>query len=123
MPAEGALAASDMMEILRQYDFSHQRRLSFEYIMFKGVNDDARHGRGVTRLLRGLDCRVNLIRFHAIPGSDLQPSSQRIMEEFRDRLNEDGITATIRASRGEDVSAACGMLSGSKREEKESHGN
>ena len=118
MPAEGALPATEMMEILRQYDFSHQRRLSFEYILFKGVNDEARHGRALTRLLRGLDCRVNLIRFHAIPGSDLQPSSQRIMEEFRDRLNDDGITATIRASRGEDVSAACGMLAGKKSDSK-----
>ena len=86
--------------------------------MTSRINDDARHGRALTRLLRGLDCRVNLIRFHAIPGSDLQPSSQRIMEEFRDRLNDDGITATIRASRGEDVSAACGMLAGKKSDSK-----
>ena len=118
MPAEKAFPASDIIGLLRQYDFSHQRRLSFEYIMFKGVNDDARHGRALARMLRGLDCRVNLIRFHAIPGSDLKPSSLPIMEEFRDRLNDDGITATIRASRGEDVMAACGMLAGEGKQQK-----
>ena len=112
MPAEKAFPATEILNLLRGYDFAHQRRLSFEYIMFKGVNDDARHGRALARLLRGLDCRVNLIRFHAIPGSDLRPSSNAVMEEFRDRLNDDGIVATIRASRGEDVMAACGMLAG-----------
>lgn len=112
MPVERAFPISELVEMLRGYDFAHQRRLSFEYIMFKGVNDDARHSRALVRLIRGLDCRVNLIRFHAIPGSDLQSSSERVIEEFRDRLNDDGVTATIRASRGEDVSAACGMLAG-----------
>ena len=62
--------------------------------------------------LKGLDCRVNLIRFHAIPGSDLEPSTPQRMEQFRDALNAEGIIATIRASRGEDIMAACGMLAG-----------
>ncbi|MDE7119131.1 MAG: 23S rRNA (adenine(2503)-C(2))-methyltransferase RlmN [Muribaculaceae bacterium] len=115
MPAERAFPIADLVELLRGYDFSHQRRLSFEYIMFKSVNDDARHSRALARLLRGLDCRVNLIRYHAGPDSELQSSSEHIMEEFRDRLNADGITATIRASRGEDIAAACGMLAGEKR--------
>lgn len=114
MPVERAYPLTEVLDMLRGYDWAHQRRLSMEYIMWAGVNDDRRHADALARLLRGLDCRVNLIRFHAIPGSDLQPSSQRIMEEFRDRLNDDGITATIRASRGEDVSAACGMLAGKK---------
>lgn len=115
MPVERAFPISEVVELLRGYDFSHQRRLSFEYIMFKAVNDDARHSRALARLLRGLDCRVNLIRFHAIPDSDLRSSSERVMEEFRDRLNDDGITATIRASRGEDIAAACGMLAGERK--------
>lgn len=116
MPAEKAFPAHDIIELLRQYDFAHQRRLSFEYIVFRGINDDARHGRALARMLRGLDCRVNLIRFHAIPDSDLRPASMAVMEEFRDRLNDDGIVATIRASRGEDVMAACGMLAGKGRD-------
>ncbi len=112
MPVEGAYHATQVIDLLRQYDFSHQRRLSFEYIMWKGVNDDLRHADSLARLLRGLDCRVNLIRFHAIPDSDLRPSTTATMEAFRDRLNELGFIATIRASRGEDIMAACGMLAG-----------
>ena len=117
MPVENAYKATDVVELLRNYDFSHQRRLSFEYIMWKGVNDDMRHADAVARLLRGLDCRINLIRFHAIPDSDLRPCSMTTMEAFRDRLNERGFIATIRASRGEDIMAACGMLAGKKSED------
>ncbi len=115
MPVEKAYPATQVVELLRQYDFSHQRRLSFEYIMWKGVNDDLRHADAVARLLRGLDCRINLIRFHAIPDSTLQSSSAAIMETFRDRLNDKGFIATIRTSRGEDIMAACGMLAGRER--------
>ena len=108
---------SEVINLLRNYDFAHQRRLSFEYIMFRGINDDARHCRELAKVIRGLDCRVNLIRFHAIPDSDLKPCSTAQMERFRDQLNEDGVTATIRASRGEDIMAACGMLAGRPRTE------
>lgn len=76
------------------------------------MNDTQRHCRELARRLKGLECRVNLIRFHAIEGSELEPSTAKRMEEFRDALNAEGITATIRASRGEDIMAACGMLAG-----------
>ncbi|MDE7443262.1 MAG: 23S rRNA (adenine(2503)-C(2))-methyltransferase RlmN [Muribaculaceae bacterium] len=115
MPIEKASPAKDVLALLRDYDFAHQRRLSMEYIMWKGVNDDLRHADALARELRGLDCRVNLIRFHAIPDSPLRTSSDSTMETFRDRLNELGITATIRTSRGEDIQAACGMLAGRKK--------
>lgn len=112
MPVEAAFPARDVIAMLRDYDFSHQRRLSFEYIMWAGVNDTIDDADAVARLLHGLDCRVNLIRFHVIPDSPLRPCRRDIMEAFRDRLNTRGITATIRASRGEDIMAACGMLAG-----------
>lgn len=80
--------------------------------MWGGVNDDMRHADALARLLKGVDCRVNLIRFHAIPGFSHSTASTESMERFRDRLNELGVTATIRTSRGEDIEAACGMLSG-----------
>ncbi len=115
MPVEKAFPIKDVISLLRQYDFSHQRRLSFEYIMFKGLNDDRRHCLELAHMLKGLDCRVNLIRFHAIPDSDLAAPSTEVMERFRDTLNAQGITATIRASRGEDIMAACGMLAGKNR--------
>ena len=115
MPVEKAYPIEEVLDLLRQYDFSHQRHLTFEYIVFKGLNDDARHAHALLKLLSGLDCKVNLIRFHAIPNVELQTTDMTQMEKFRDILNEHGLTATIRASRGEDIFAACGMLSSLKR--------
>ena len=112
MPVEKAWPSRTVLDLLRGYDFAHQRRLSMEYIMWEGVNDTLEYADALARVLRGTDARVNLIRFHAIPGSDLRPCSRQRMEDFRDRLNQLGITATIRASRGEDIMAACGMLAG-----------
>lgn len=114
MPVEKAFPVTKVMETLRGYDFAHQRRLSAEYIMWKGVNDDMAHADALARLLQGTNCRVNLIRFHAIPGFPYVSATDETMERFRDRLNDRGVTATIRASRGEDIQAACGMLAGEK---------
>lgn len=112
MPVERAYPLLKVMELLRKYDFAHQRRLSLEYTMFKGVNDSHRHAEALVRILRGTSARVNLIRFHRIPGFEGEPSDRQTMEKFRDTLNDLGVTATIRASRGEDIMAACGMLAG-----------
>ena len=112
MPVEKAYPIRDVVELIRRYDFTGQRRVSFEYTMFSGFNDTKRHADAVIRLLSGLECRVNLIRFHRIPGFPYTTSPDAIMENFRDRLNRAGITSTIRASRGEDILAACGMLAG-----------
>ena len=116
MPIEKAYPIEGVLDLLKQYDFSHQRHLTFEYIVFRGLNDDARHAHALVKLLAGLDCKVNLIRFHAIPNVDLQTTDLAQMEKFRDILNEHGLTATIRASRGEDIFAACGMLSSLRRD-------
>ena len=112
MPVERAFAVKDVMALLSRYDFAHQRRLSVEYIMWEGLNDDLAHAEALTKLLRHVDSRVNLIRFHAIPGSNLRTSNEANMEAFRDYLNKQGIICTVRRSRGEDIFAACGMLAG-----------
>ncbi len=112
MPSQKAWPIEEVMRLMRGYDFAHQRRLSAEYIVWAGLNSDMRHADALAKLLRGTDCRVNLIRFHTIPDSPFKSASQEEMERFRDRLNELGVTATIRASRGEDIDAACGMLAG-----------
>ncbi len=114
MPAEAAMSISDVVELLRQYDFSHQRRCSFEYICFAGLNDTMAHAREIVNLVKGLDCRVNLIRFHAIPDVDLPASNEQRMEQLRDYLTAHGVFTTIRASRGQDILAACGLLSTAK---------
>lgn len=117
MPVERAFSITEVVELLKNYDFSKQRRLSFEYIVFKGVNDSLIYAKELVKLLRGLDCRVNLIRFHAIPGVDLNGADMETMVGFRDYLTSHGLFCTIRASRGEDIFAACGMLSTAKQEE------
>lgn len=117
MPAEKAFSITEIVELLHNYDFSKQRRLSFEYIVFKGLNDTLPYAKELLKLLRGLDCRVNLIRFHAIPHVDLEGSDMETMVRFRDYLTAHGVFTTIRASRGEDIFAACGMLSTAKQEE------
>lgn len=111
MPAEKAFSIREVVEVLKNYDFSKQRRLSFEYILFKGINDSPVYAKELLKLLRGLDCRINLIRFHAIPGVDLEGTDAEGMLAFRDYLTSHGLFTTIRASRGEDIFAACGMLS------------
>lgn len=126
MPAERAYSIKDVVSVLKQYDFcrkmpigkesTKQRRLSFEYIVFQGVNDSLRDAAAIVRLLDGLDCRINLIRFHSIPGTPLQGADEKTMLTLRDYLTSHGIFTTIRASRGQDIYAACGLLSTAKQQ-------
>ncbi|MDR3704821.1 MAG: 23S rRNA (adenine(2503)-C(2))-methyltransferase RlmN [Paludibacteraceae bacterium] len=119
MPIEKAYPIQDVIKLLKDYDFNHQRRVSFEYILFKGYNDTMRHARELVRILSGLECRVNLIRFHEIPGVDLKSANEEQITWFRDYLTQNNIISTIRKSRGEDILAACGMLSTAKKQEEE----
>lgn len=112
MPVEKAFSLKQVFTLLAEYDFRHQRRLSAEYIMWDGVNDDDAHAEALVRLLKPSGARVNLIRFHSIPGVNLHSADDRRMTHFRDLLNSHGIICTIRQSRGEDIAAACGMLAG-----------
>lgn len=114
MPAERQFTIEEIVNLLRGYDFSHQRRLSFEYIMFSGLNDDITAAKELVKLLHGLECRVNLIRFHKIPNVELYGCEHETMIRFRDYLTNHGVFTTIRASRGEDILAACGLLSTAK---------
>jgi 23S rRNA (adenine2503-C2)-methyltransferase len=115
MPAQKGMSIEKVVELLRNYDFSHQRRLTFEYIVFGGVNDSIDHAKAIIRLTRGLECHVNLIRFHQIPNVPLHGADEKTMETFRDYLTSHGVFTTIRASRGQDIFAACGLLSTSKK--------
>lgn len=112
IPAERSYSLTEIIDLLHQYDWTGQRRLSFEYIVFGGQNDSNRHARELVKLLEGLECRVNLIRWHAIPDTDtLHEASATRMTAFRDYLTHRGVRCTIRASRGQDINAACGLLS------------
>ncbi len=115
MPAQKGMSIQEVVDLLSNYDFSHQRRLTFEYIVFGGVNDSLTHAREIIKLTKGLDCRVNLIRFHQIPNVPLHGADDKKMESFRDYLTNHGVFTTIRASRGQDIFAACGLLSTAKK--------
>lgn len=116
MPAEKGYPIADVVAMLREYDWEGQRRISFEYTLFGGLNDSLTHAAELVRLLRGLRCRVNLIRFHASPLTPYHASSPAAIKSFQDYLNSHGITCTLRASRGEDIQAACGLLAGKKKQ-------
>ena len=114
MPAEKQFAIADIVALLKEYDWSHQRRITFEYTMFGDTNDSPLHAKELTKLLRGLICRVNLIRWHRVPDVPLKEVEMETMEHFRDYLNNHGVPTTIRASRGQDIWAACGLLSSNR---------
>ncbi len=111
MPIQNVYPIEQVIAHIKKFNMGKQRRVSFEYIMFKGINDSPRHVKELARLLNGLRCRINLIRFHAIPNTPLEGSSESAIKLFQEQLNQKGITTTIRASRGQDIFAACGMLS------------
>ena len=116
MPAQNAWPVQEVIDLIKKYDFTGQRRVSFEYTMFAGFNDTKTHADALIRMLRGLECRMNLIRFHKIPDFPYETSPDVIIENFKNRLNNSGIMTTVRASRGEDILAACGMLAGEHKE-------
>ena len=128
MPAERVFSIQDVVNVLKRYDFcrktdddydegTKQRRLTFEYILFSGLNDSITHANALLKLLEPLDCRINLIRFHDIPDTPFRRSEEDTLKQCCDYLNAHGITTTIRASRGQDIYAACGLLSTKKQEE------
>lgn len=112
MPVQRAYPLDEVLALLRQYDWSGQRRLSFEYTMFRGLNDDLAHADMLVDALRGLECRVNLIRFHESPEAPFRTSTPSAIAAFASHLNRHGVVCTLRASRGEDIEAACGLLAG-----------
>ena len=116
MPVQKAFPLSEVLALLHHYDWSGQRRLSFEYTMFRGLNDDQQHAQKLVDALKGLDCRVNLIRFHESPEAPYKTSMPTAIKAFQDYLNRHGVTCTLRASRGQDIDAACGLLAGRSRD-------
>lgn len=111
MPVQIAYPLSEVIDVIKQWNFRGQRRVSFEYIVFSGLNDTSRHVKELARLLSGVRCRINLIRFHPVPGTPLPATDETSIQEFKEALIKKGILTTIRASRGQDIYAACGLLS------------
>lgn len=103
-----------LLDACRQYLAGDNRaRITFEYVMLRGVNDDERHARELVALLHDVPAKVNLIPFNPSPGIDYQCSDTATINRFRDRLIQAGIMTITRKTRGEDIDAACGQLAGS----------
>jgi 23S rRNA (adenine2503-C2)-methyltransferase len=111
MPVQRTNSVKEILDIIRNFEINSQRRVSFEYILFKGMNDTPAHIRELARILNGIKCRINIIRFHPIPGSEFQSPDNKATISFKEALIKKGILTTIRASRGVDIQAACGLLS------------
>ncbi len=111
MPIENVYALPDVLKTIREFPLGKQRRISFEYIVFKGINHSQSHVKELARLLNGIRCRINLLHFHPIPNTPLEAPGEEVIQQFKQALEAKGITTTIRKSRGQDIFAACGMLS------------
>ncbi len=111
MPVSHVHSISDIISEIKRHDIGRQRRISFEYIVFGGINDSPKHVKELAKILNGIKCRINLIRFHPIPNTQLTGTNEKRLQEFKEALMDKGIITTIRASRGQDIDAACGLLS------------
>jgi 23S rRNA (adenine2503-C2)-methyltransferase len=114
MPVSHVYSINDIIAEIKKHEIGRQRRISFEYVVFGGLNDSAKHVKELARMLNGIKCRINLIRFHPIPKTQLPGTNEKRLQEFREALIDKGIITTIRASRGQDIDAACGLLSTKK---------
>lgn len=110
MPINKRWPIAELLKACRAYPLPQRRRLTFEYVMLDGVNDTLEDARRLVRLLRGARCKINLIPFNATPDLPDRPSPRERIEAFQQILCDAHLTATIRESRGRDISAACGML-------------
>jgi len=111
MPIQNVYPLTEILSDLRTLQKADERRVSIEYICFAGVNDTPEHSRELVKILHGLKIRVNLIHYHPIPNTPLKGSDSKAMERMQEELKKKGIQTTIRKSRGEDIWAACGLLS------------
>jgi 23S rRNA (adenine2503-C2)-methyltransferase len=110
VPAEKNYPAEEIVEMMRNFPLKRKRRLSVAYVMINGINDSARHLERLITLLRTTSIRVNLLPYHKVPGDINEPSPPDTMAYFKHALVTSGVSASVRRSRGADISAACGLL-------------
>jgi len=110
MPVNNLYLLSDLIEACKNYADKTNRQITFEYILIKGVNDSLNYADKLAKLIGGFNSKVNLITFNSTPDSLLQAPSTTQIKSFKEKLIAKGIPSTIRISRGDDISAACGQL-------------
>lgn len=110
VPVARRFPLDTLMEASRHYQRQARRRVTYEYTLLDGVNDGLAQAADLARLLRGQRCHVNLIPFNAYPGARYRPTTRDGIRAFRDVLRDRGLRATVRRTRGRDISGACGQL-------------
>jgi len=110
MPVNRRYPLKDLLAACRRFPLEPRRRITFEYVLLKGVNDSEDDALRLTRLLKGIKCKVNLIPFNPFPGSDFKRPDDAAVKLFQKILQDRHYTALVRESRGRDISAACGQL-------------
>ena len=111
VPINKKYPLKELMQACRDYPgASNARRITFEYVMLKGVNDTPAQARALIKLIRGIPCKFNLIPFNPWPGSAYQGSGLEHARAFQEELLKRGMLATLRISKGQDIQAACGQL-------------
>ncbi|HKK40857.1 MAG TPA: 23S rRNA (adenine(2503)-C(2))-methyltransferase RlmN [Bacteroidales bacterium] len=115
MPVEKKYPVQNIIEMLKSLPIKRDRRITLAYVMIKGWNDTDTHLRALTGLVKGSSLRINLLPFHSIPGSGTESSTADRMQYFKHVLVCQGVSASVRKSRGADISAACGLLAASSK--------
>ena len=114
MPINKAYPLKDLMKALKDYSSLNNRRLTFEYLLIQGVNDQLEHAKQIKELLSGLNAYINLIPYNEVSELDYISSSEENSLRFYDLLKKNGVAVTLRAKKGDDIDAACGQLRANK---------
>ena len=115
MPVNRSYPIGELIRACKDYSMPKRRRITFEYVLLSGVNDSPRDAERLARLLRGVRCKINLIAFNEYPGSEFTTPGPDAVRQFREILVRHGYTAILRKSKGADILAACGQLSGKRK--------
>ncbi|MEK6726203.1 MAG: 23S rRNA (adenine(2503)-C(2))-methyltransferase RlmN [Deltaproteobacteria bacterium] len=112
MPVNKKYPLNKLLSACREYPLPPRRRITFEYILIKGINDSLEDARRLARLVKGIPCKINLIPYNEHAGSEFRRPSDEAIRAFQEILQNVGYTALLRTSKGLDISAACGQLRG-----------
>jgi 23S rRNA (adenine2503-C2)-methyltransferase len=110
MPVNKRWPIAELLDACRRYPLGHHRRVTFEYVLLKGLNDSLEDAARLLKLVRGIPCKINLIPFNEHPASEFKRPEDQTVRVFQRFLVDRGLTATVRISRGRDILAACGQL-------------
>ena len=114
MPINKKYPLADVLDAIGRFPLSNSNRITFEYVMIKGINDSPLQARQLANLVKRFPCKINLISFNPFPGCRFESSPRKTIEEFQTVLIDRHLSVFIRKSRGADIMAACGQLAGER---------